>query len=246
MIECDGEILVDDGPVRRVVLDLEMAVGEAQPVERLCGAGHRLDGGPHDRGESAGAVARSGPRRQGNWGCARIAGDRKRERAVLGDMQAQVEPVELEPAHPDARHRRRERIKAHLAARGEKDRSSAGVSHRETLEAQTDAPRVVHHVSGTESDGVAVAYPLLKRGLDLVVHADQPDWASGEHRGQHEPAEDEQGRDELHRPQANVGEPATADEAPARWQARTLAVRRQAAHGGPGAGPRRQAKPVEQ
>ena len=45
MIEDDGEIIIDDGALRRFVVNLEMTVREGQSVERLCGAGHRFDSG---------------------------------------------------------------------------------------------------------------------------------------------------------------------------------------------------------
>ena len=50
MIECDGEVVVDDGALRRLVFDFEMAAGERQPVERLGGAGHAFGGGADEGG----------------------------------------------------------------------------------------------------------------------------------------------------------------------------------------------------
>ena len=58
MIEDDGEILIDDGALRRLVLDLEMAVSEGQPVERLGGAGHGFGRGADKSGEASTACAR--------------------------------------------------------------------------------------------------------------------------------------------------------------------------------------------
>ncbi len=58
MIEDDGEIIIDDGALRRLVVDLEMSVGEGQPVERLGRAGHRFDSGADKRGKSRPACAR--------------------------------------------------------------------------------------------------------------------------------------------------------------------------------------------
>ena len=241
MIEDDGEIIVDDGALRRFVVDLEMTVGEGQPVERLCGAGHRFDSGADKSGEPGTACARRRRAGQRDRGCARIARDRKRQRAVGGDTQAQVEPVEFKPPHPDVEQRRRERIEANFAARRRKDRSASGVAHRQALEPQTHAPGIVHEIGRSEIDGVTVADALLERGLDLVVHADQPKGPSREQRGQRQPADDEQGCDELHRPETDVRDPAGANPAPARAKPRTLRIRRHAAHGGPGASPRRHA-----
>jgi hypothetical protein len=73
-----------------------------------------------------------------------------------------VEPVEFEPAHPDVEQRRRKRIEAKLAARRRKHRSASRVTHRETLEAQTHAPGIVHEIGGSEHDGVTVADALLE------------------------------------------------------------------------------------
>ncbi len=58
MIEDDGEIIIDDGTLRRFVVDLEMTVSEGQPVERLCGASHRFDSGADKSGESSTACPR--------------------------------------------------------------------------------------------------------------------------------------------------------------------------------------------
>ena len=184
------------------------------------------------------AEHRAGERDRGR---ARIAGDRKRQRAVGGNAQAQVEPVEFKPPHPDVEHRRCERIEAKFAARRRKDRSAGGVAHRQTFEPQTHAPRIVHEIGGAENDGVTVADALLERGLDLVVHADQPKGPSRQQRGQRQPADDEQGCDELHRAETNVRDPAGANPAPARAKARTLRIRRHAAHSGAGASPCRHA-----
>ena len=51
MVEDDGEILIDDGALRRFVVDLEMTVSEGQAVECLGGASHRLDRGSDKGGE---------------------------------------------------------------------------------------------------------------------------------------------------------------------------------------------------
>ena len=77
MIECDGEVLVDDGALRRVVLNLEMSVGEGQPVERLGGAGHGFGGGADDSGKPGSGSVRRRRAGQRDRGRARIAGDRK-------------------------------------------------------------------------------------------------------------------------------------------------------------------------
>ncbi len=191
MIESDGEILVDDGALRRFVLDLEMTVGEGQPVERLGGAGHGLSGGADESGKRGSASAGRHRAWQRDWGRARIIGDRERQGAVRRDSHAQVEPIELKPAHPDVEQRRRERIEADFAARRRKDRSARGVAHCQALEAQTHAPRIVHEIGGAESDGVTVANALLEGGLDLLVHADQPKGPSRQHRSQRQSANDE-------------------------------------------------------
>ena len=135
----------------------------------------------------------------------------------------------------------RERIEAEFAARRREHRSACGVAHRETFEAQTDAPRIVHEIGGPESRWRNGRRRAPGGGLDLVVHADQPKRPSRQQRGQGQPADDEQGRDELHRPETNMRDPAGADPAPARAKARTLGIRRHAAHSGPGASPRRHA-----
>ena len=241
MIEDDREILIDDGALRRVIVNLEMTVSQGQPVERLCGASHRFDRGADKSGKSSPACARRHRAGKRDRGRARIVGDRKRQRAVGGDAQAQVEPVEFKPPHPDVEHRRRERIETKFAARRRKDRSASGVAHRQAFEPQTHAPRIVHEIGGAENDGVTIADALLERGLDLVVHANQPKGPSREQRGQCQPADDEQGCDELHRAETNVRDPAGADPAPARAKARTLRIRRHAAHSGPGASPCRHA-----
>ena len=57
-IEHDGEILVDDGALRRVVLNFKMAIGEGQPVERLSSAGHGFSGGANESSKVGGASAR--------------------------------------------------------------------------------------------------------------------------------------------------------------------------------------------
>ena len=143
--------------------------------------------------------------RQRDRGRARIAGDRKRERAVGGDAQAQVEPVEFKPAHPDVHQRQGEGIEAHASARRGKDGVAGGVAHGEALEAQAHAPRIMHEIGRSERDGVTVADALLEGILDLVVHADQTKRPARQQRGQHEPADDEQGCGELDGAEANVG-----------------------------------------
>src|SRR5271155_93870 len=97
-----------------------------------------------------------------------------------------------------------------------------------------------------EGERVTAADPFPQRSFDLVVQADQPNRSARQQRGQHQPADDEQGRSELDRPKANVRDPTRADPAPARPKARTLGARRHAAHGGPGASPRRHANPSDQ
>ena len=62
MIECDGEVVVDDGALRRLVFDLEMAAGEGQPVERLGGAGHGFGRGADEGGKAGGASRPRTPR----------------------------------------------------------------------------------------------------------------------------------------------------------------------------------------
>ena len=209
MIESDGEVVVDDGALRRFVLDLEMAVGERKPIERL---GRRRPWFRRRRGrrrQAPGALPPAeGRARQRDWGRARIAGDSKRQRAIGGDAQAQVEPVELKPAHPDVEQRRGKRIEAKFAARRRKDRSAGGVAHGEALEAETHAPRIVHEIGRSEIDGVTVADALLEGGLDLVVHADEPKGPSRQQRSQRQSADDEQGRGEFHSPETNVGDAA--------------------------------------
>ena len=140
MIEDDREIVIDDGALRRVIVNLEMTVSQGQPVERLCGASHRFDRGADKSGKSSPACARRHRARKRDRGRARIVGDRKRQRAVGGDAQAQVEPVKFKPPHPDVEHRRRERIETNFAARRRKDRSASGVAHRQALESQAHAP----------------------------------------------------------------------------------------------------------
>ena len=246
MIEHDREIVVDDGAMRRIVIDLEMAVGERQPVHRLSGAGHDLGHGPDERGETGNALARRRGARQGNRRRARIVRDRKRQRAVSRDTQAQVKSIELEPPDLDLEQRQREGVEADLAARRREDRSPGGVAHGQALEAQAHAPGIVHEVGRSEGDCVAVADALLQRGFDLVVQADEPNGPARQHRGQRQPAHDKKGRRKFRCPEKNVGDPAGADAAPARRKARTLAARRHAAHGGPGPRPRRHVKRTDQ
>jgi hypothetical protein len=205
MIECDGEVVVDDGALRRLVFDFEMATGERQPVERLGGAGHAFGRDADEGGKSGGVSVRGRRPGQRDRGRARIAGDRKRERAVAGDAQAKVEPVEFKPAHPDVHQRQGEGIEAHASARRGKDGVAGGVAHGEALEAQAHAPRIMHEIGRSERDGVTVADALLEGVLDLVVHADQTKRPARQQRGQHEPADDEQSCDELDGAEANVG-----------------------------------------
>ena len=176
-----------------------------------------------------------------DWGRPRIASDSKRKRAIGGNAQAQVEPIEFKPAHPNVEQWRGEQIEANFAAWRRKDRPASGVAHGQALETKPHAPRIVHEIGGPESDRVTVADALLERGLDLVVHTNQPKGSSRQQRGQRKPAHDEQGRGELHSPETDVGNPACADPRPARAKARTLSIRRHAAHGGPSASPRRHA-----
>ena len=139
MIESDGEILVDYGAAGRFVLNLEMAVGEGQAVERLRRAGHGVDGAANESGKRGSASARR-PAWQRDWGRAQIIRDRQRQSAVRCDAQAQVEPVEFKPAHPNIERGRRERIEAEFAAWRRKDRSAGKVAHRQALEPQTHPP----------------------------------------------------------------------------------------------------------
>ena len=162
MIECDGEVVVDDGALRRLVFDFEMAAGERQPVERLGGAGHAFGGGADEGGKPGGVSVRGRRPRQRDRGRARIAGDRKRQRAVAGDAQAQVEPIEFKPAHPDVHQRQGEGIEANASARRGKDGVAGGVAHGEALEAEAHAPRIMHEVGRSERDGVTVADALLE------------------------------------------------------------------------------------
>ena len=58
MIEDDCEIIIDDGALRRLIVDLEMTVSKGQPVERLGGASHRFDSAADKGGESSTACPR--------------------------------------------------------------------------------------------------------------------------------------------------------------------------------------------
>ena len=251
MIEHDREIVVDDGAMRGVVIDLEMAVGERQAVHGLRGAGHDLGCGPDERGETRNALARRRGAlrrgaRQGNRRRARIAGDRKRQRAVSRDAQAQVKSIEFQPPDLDLEQRQREGVEAELAARRREDRSAGGVAHGQAREAETHAPGIVHEVGRSEGDRVAVAGALLQGGFDLIVQADEPNGPPGQHRGERQPADDKESRRKFRRPENNVGDPAGADPAPAGWKASTLAARRHAAHRAPGPRPLRDVKRTDQ
>ncbi len=68
MVECDGEIIVDDGAVRRLVFDFEMAAGERQPVERLGGAGHAFGRGADEGGKPGDVSVRGRGARQRDRG----------------------------------------------------------------------------------------------------------------------------------------------------------------------------------
>src|SRR6202042_1619269 len=107
-------------------------------------------------------------------------------------------------------------IEANFSARRRKNRSASSVAHRQALEPQTHAPGIVHEIGGAENDAVTIADALLERGLDLVVHANQAKGPSREQRSQRQPADDEQGCDELHRPETDVRDSPGADPAPAR------------------------------
>ena len=215
MIEHDSEIAVGDGAIRGFAVDLETTVGEGQPVERLGGAGHRFGGGADKGGEVASASRRRGRGRQGNRRRARIIGDRKRERAVGRDAQAQVKSVELEAPDFDLGQGERVGVKADFAARRRKDRPPVVIAYSQAFETETHAPRIVHEVGRPEGDCVAVAGALLQRGFDLIVQTNQPNGPARQHRGQHQPARDKEGRREFRCPQKYVGDPAGADSAPA-------------------------------
>ena len=73
----------------------------------------------------------------------------------------------------------------------------------------------MHEVGRSEIDGVTVADSLLERGLDLLVHANQPKRPSREQRGQRQPPDDEQGCDKLNSPHAKMGDMACANPTPA-------------------------------
>ena len=160
MVEHDGEILVDDPALRRIVLDLEIAVGEGQAVERLGGAGHGLGGRADETGDVGRSPALGSPARQRNRSCAGIVGDRKRERPVGGDPQPQVEPVEFETSHLHVEERERERVEANLAAWSRKNGSAGGVAQGEALETQAHAPGIMPDVGRPERQRVTVADPL--------------------------------------------------------------------------------------
>ena len=177
MIEHDREIAVGDGAIRRIAIDLETAVGEGQPVERLRGAGHRFGGGADEGGEVAGASRRRGRARQGNRRRARIIGDRKRERAVGRDAQAQVKSVELEAPDLDLGQGERVRVEADFAARRREDRPPVGIAYGQAFETETHAPRIVHEVGRSEGDCVAVAGALLQRGFRSGRAGRPAEWA---------------------------------------------------------------------
>ena len=105
---------------------------------------------------------------------------------------------------------------------------------------------IVHDIGRAEGEGVTVADPLPQRGFDLVVQPYQSDWPARQHRRQDQPADDEQGCGEFDRPEAYVRDPSRGDPPPARPKTWARGARRHVAHGGPGARPRRHAKPSDQ
>ena len=55
MVKSNGKVTVDDGALRRFVLDFEMAAGERKPIERLGGAGHGFGRGADEGGKAGNA-----------------------------------------------------------------------------------------------------------------------------------------------------------------------------------------------
>ena len=129
LVEGDRKIVIDGPPPQRVVGDFEMAVGQADVVQRLARAGHRVN---HPKGEQA-EVGRGGLSLSLRWlrgfgrrkfDCRRagIAGRGDRQHAVLAQAKAQVQAVEFQPMHLDLEGEKRQRVEADPAPGRRKDR----------------------------------------------------------------------------------------------------------------------------
>ena len=106
LVEADRKIVIDRPPSQGVVLEFKMAVDEANPIQRLARAGHRVDHAKDEqtevgRGSLRGLRRLRGFRRRKlDRRSAGVAGGGDRKRAVLAHMKAQVEPVEIRPGAP--------------------------------------------------------------------------------------------------------------------------------------------------
>ena len=244
-VENEVEVLVCHEPMRRLVVDLETAVGERQPVDRLSGARHRLRAGADQNGEVEASGARSAAGQRDRRG-ALVARHGNRQSAVGRDSEAEIEAVQLETPNLHLRKKHGERVEPDLAARRGQHRPPGRVAHGQTAETQTDAKGVVHEVGRSEIDRIAVAHALLEARGDLVMQRLQIDRRMGEPRGEDQNREERDQRPGFrHAPDDPRGLPR-ARAARGRGKAGTSGAVAHAAHGGSGARAGSDVEPADQ
>ena len=155
-----------------------MAVDEIDAIERLAGAGHRVDQADGDeaevrpgdrvrlRGNGRGQIDRGGV----SVGC---GGDR--ERAVGPHPQPQIKTVKIEPLHLDVELQQRPDVEPDPASRRGKNGPAGLVVDRDAAESQGEAALGARQRSRANRHHVARAESLLQALGDTRIEADEID-----------------------------------------------------------------------
>ncbi len=245
MIENEVEILVGHRAPSRLVVDLETAFSERQPVDRLAGARHGLRAGAHEGGEVRAFEARGTARQRDRRGAV-VARDGDRQGAVRRDPEAQVETVELHAPSLHLRDEQGERIEPDLAGRRGEDRAPGGVAHSETAEPEADPPGIVHEKGRAEVDRVPLAGPLLQTRGDPVMQKLEIDRPVGEAHGERQRADNREQDGGFGDMDENVRDSSGAGASSRRRKPRPRGALRHPPHGGVRASARSDRKPTDQ
>ena len=231
--------------MRRLVVDLETAVGERQPVNSLSRPGHRLRAAVDQSGEvrasEAGCAAGQRDRR-----CASVARDGDRQGAVRSNSQSQGEAIEFDASNLHLGKKQSERIETDLAGRRCDHRAADGVPYRQMTEPEVQAPRIIHKVGWAKLDRVADSGALLQARCDSVVQRLQINRPVGEAPRKRHNGEERDDHCGFGNTPESAGGPPCAKTSHRGGEARTGGAVAHAAHGGPRARTASDIKPTDQ
>ena len=162
-----------------------MAVDQADAVERLAGAGHRVDQADRDQPEirpcrrlGAGRNRRRQIDRRGVG----VGGGGDRQRAVGPHPQSEVEAVEFEPVNLDLQLQQRPNVEPDPAAGRREDWATGGIVNGDAAEAERHAAVAAHQRGRADRNDVTRTKPLLETAGDARIEDFEIDWPPGEQR----------------------------------------------------------------